>query len=156
MSIVGGMTVEAEPSRQHPFTCCCCVADGSRGAVWQNGVWHGSAYEAKGWLWIPSGGNSGTHWHSSTLAEPYGDQPVDVSRVRQWVVHFSTGDSYSGSPPVVQVFTSVTCGLLFIAGENAQLILVTVLKKSVLYLRICSTKQCYCALCILCSFHGNK
>ena len=29
-------------------------------------------------------------------------------------------------------------------------------ENSVLWLRICSIKQCYCALCIYCSFHGNK
>jgi len=29
----GGMAVEAEPSSQHCATCCCCVTDGSRGAV---------------------------------------------------------------------------------------------------------------------------
>jgi hypothetical protein len=32
----------------------------------------------------------------------------------------------------------------------------TMPKNSVLYLRICSIKQCYCAICIYCSFHGNK
>ena len=30
---VGGTVVEAEPSRQDSVTCCCCVTDGSRGAV---------------------------------------------------------------------------------------------------------------------------
>ena len=32
-----------------PIFCsfCCCVIDGSRGAVWQNNVWHGSVYVAK-------------------------------------------------------------------------------------------------------------
>ena len=33
---------------------CCCVTVGSRGAVWQNGNWHGSVYEAKGWDWVPT------------------------------------------------------------------------------------------------------
>jgi len=47
-----------------------------------------------------------------------GDQTLDVSTVRQWVVHFSSGDSNSGSPSVVQIFTSVACTLLFITGEN--------------------------------------
>ena len=49
---VGGMAVEDEHSHLHSTTCCCCVTDGSRGAVWRNGVWHGSAYEAKMWNWI--------------------------------------------------------------------------------------------------------
>ena len=30
---VGGMTAEVEPSQQYPITCCCCVTDGSTGAV---------------------------------------------------------------------------------------------------------------------------
>jgi len=30
---------------RYPATCWCRVTDGSRGAVWQNGVWHGSEYE---------------------------------------------------------------------------------------------------------------
>ena len=39
---------------------------------------------------------------------------------------------------------------------NVQLRVMTVLRNSVLYLRICSIKSCYCALCIHCCFHGNK
>jgi len=30
---VGGIAVEVKPSHQYPITFCCCVADGSRGAV---------------------------------------------------------------------------------------------------------------------------
>ena len=30
---VGSMAVEDEPSHQYPSACCCCVTDGSRGAV---------------------------------------------------------------------------------------------------------------------------
>ncbi|MEQ5146204.1 hypothetical protein ABN231_18085 [Proteus mirabilis] len=30
---VGGMAVEVEPSHQYSITFCCCVTDGSRGAV---------------------------------------------------------------------------------------------------------------------------
>ena len=43
---VGGMAVEIEPSYQYSITLCSHVADGNRGAAWQNGAWHGSAYEA--------------------------------------------------------------------------------------------------------------
>ena len=43
---------------------------------------------------------------------------------------FSNGDS--GSPALVQIFMSAACRLLFIAGENAQLMVVTTLKNSVL------------------------
>ena len=44
---VGGMAVEVEPSWKYFITFCCCATDGSRGAVWQNGVWHGHVSEAK-------------------------------------------------------------------------------------------------------------
>jgi len=53
------------------------------------------------------------------LLNIYGDQTVDVSTVRQWVVHFSSGDGHSRSPSVVQIFTRATCRLLFIACKNA-------------------------------------
>ena len=65
---VGGMAVQAEPS-QYPIACCCCVTDGSRGAVWQSGICHGSMDEAKVCHWIPPCGKNDTHWHSSTLTE---------------------------------------------------------------------------------------
>ena len=59
-----------------------------------------------------------THWH---LLNVSGDQPMDVSTVRGegYMVHFSSSDSGNGSPPLVQISTSVTCKLFFIAGENA-------------------------------------
>ena len=56
-----------------------------------------------------------------------GDLRVDMSTLRRWVVHFSSDNS--GSPLLVQVLTSTACRLLFIAGENAELVLLIVLKK---------------------------
>ena len=50
------------------------------------------------------------------LAEHLGrptNEPVDV---RQWVVHFNSSDS--GSPPLVQVFTSMASRFLFIASKK--------------------------------------
>ena len=38
--------------------------------------------------------------------------------MRWWVVHFSSGDS--GSPLLVQVVTSMACGLLFIAVDHVE------------------------------------
>ena len=65
----------------------------------------------------------------------FGDQTVDVSTGRQWAVRFSSGDSDRGAaPPLVQIFMSIACRLLFIAGEKASLMVVTMLKNSVLYL----------------------
>ena len=57
---------------------------------------------------------------------------MNMSTVRQWVVHFSSVDSDSGLLPLMQIFVSVACRLLFIAGENAELMDVTKLKNSVL------------------------
>ena len=115
----GGMAVEIESSRKYSITFCCCVTDGSRGAVWQNGVWHGSVYETMGWNWIPPCGKNGTHWH---LLNVYGDQTVNVGTMRQWVVHFSSGDNNSSGDNLHWCrffFTSTACRLLFISGENA-------------------------------------
>ena len=53
------------------------------------------------------------------LLNIYGDQTVGVRTVRQWVVYFSSGDTDSGSPSLVQIFLSRAYRLLFIAGENA-------------------------------------
>ena len=79
------------------------------------------------------------------LLNVYGDQRVDVSTLRLQMVHFSSCNSNSWSPLLLQIFMSTACRLLFIAGENAQLMVATMLKNSVLQLIICSVKQCYCA-----------
>jgi len=65
----GGAVVEAEPSHQYSVTFCCYVTDGSRRAIWQNGVWPGNVYEVKVWNWIPLCRKNGTRWHSLMLAE---------------------------------------------------------------------------------------
>lgn len=36
---------------------------------WQNGTWHGNAFEAKAWNWIPSWGQNSPRQHSLTLTE---------------------------------------------------------------------------------------
>ena len=58
----------------------------------------------------------------------YWGKTVDVNTVREWVVHLSSGDSDNGSPLLVQILMSVARRLIFEAGENAQLMVVTVLK----------------------------
>ena len=87
------MVVEVEPSHPHSITGCYCVTDGSRGAVWQIGVWHRTAYRAKVWHWISPCRKNSTLWHCQHLLNVYGDQTVDVSTVRLWVVHFTSGDT---------------------------------------------------------------
>jgi len=66
---VGDMAVEVEPSLQYSVKFCCRATDDSRGAVWQNCIWHGSVYEAKVCNWIPPCGKNWTQWHSSTHSE---------------------------------------------------------------------------------------
>lgn len=65
-----------------------------------------------------------------------------------------------GSPLLMQLGTSVACGLFFNTGKNAQLTEVMVFKCCVLqfiFLKtICSTTWCYCALCSCRSFHAIK
>ena len=68
---VGSMTVEVEPSHQYSIIFCCHVTDGSREAVWQNGVLHGSMYGAKGCHWNPPCTKNYTHWHPLMLAEHF-------------------------------------------------------------------------------------
>ena len=80
---VGGIAAGVEPSHQWPVTCCCCSTHGSRGAVWQNGIRHGSVDRAKGCYWIPPCGKtmSPTDIHQCMLNID-GDQTVDVSTMR--------------------------------------------------------------------------
>jgi len=47
-----------------------------------------------------------------------GDKLVDVSTVRQWVVHFSSNSSYSGSSLLMEVFMSVAFKFLFITDKT--------------------------------------
>ena len=135
---VGSLAVEVEPSHQYSVMFCCHETDSSSWAAWHNSAWHESTFEAQVCYWIPPCRNNCTHWHSSTPVNIYGDQTVDVSTARWWVVHFSRGNNNCGSPPLVQDVMSKACRLLFIAGKNAKLMVVTVLKISVLYLRVCS------------------
>ena len=53
-----------------------------------------------------------------------------MSTVRLWMVHFSSDNSRA--LPLVQILMSTACRLLFSAGENAELIVVTVVKNNVL------------------------
>jgi len=66
-------------------------------------------------LFVEKMASTDIHQHSLTV---YGDQAVDVSTVRRWVLRFSSGNSDSGSPPLGQIFTSRECRLFLITGEN--------------------------------------
>lgn len=51
---------------------------------------------------------------------------MDESTVKQGMVRFNSGDG--GSPLLVPILTRAACRLLFIADEDAQLMVVTMLK----------------------------
>lgn len=65
---------------------------------------------------------------------------MDMSTMRQWVAYFSS-DSNSISLLLVQIFMNAGCRLLFMAGEHAQVMGVTVLKNSVFSVSV------FCAFC---------
>ena len=113
---------DVEPSHQYPVTFCCCVTDGSREAVWQKGLWHGGACEAKVCHWIfTSGKKTCTHWHSLMLAdylwssnsECYHSEVVGGT-FQQWWQWCERQATFQTA-----MQTSAACRLLFIAGENA-------------------------------------
>jgi len=89
----GHMTVEVEPSQWYFITFCNQVTDCSRGAAWQNGIWHGSACKLERCHWIPPCGKKNAptdiHW---CLLNVHEDHTVDVSTVRWWMARFSSRD----------------------------------------------------------------
>ena len=95
---VGGMAVEIESSHQHSMTYCCCVTDGSREAVWQNGVWLASVYEAKEFHWILPCRKKLCPLILLDYCRIF-METMDVSTLRWWVVCFSSGDSEMKDKP---------------------------------------------------------
>ena len=115
---------------------------GQQRTVWQNDVWHGSAYEVKVWHWIPPWKkwhplifiNACEHLWSPNSGCEY-SETVGGAFQQWWQQHERQATFWKA----MQIFTSSTCRHLFMAAKNAQL-MVTMLKSSVLYLRICSIK----------------
>ena len=99
---VCGMAVEAEHSHQYTAKCCCRVVDGSREAVWHNGIWqvHMKQRCVIEFLHAEKMTPPDIHQYLLNIS---GDQAVDVSTVWQWVV---------------QIVMSMTCRLFLIAGKN--------------------------------------
>jgi len=135
-AVVSGLAVQVEPSHQYPITFCCQVTDGSRGALWHNTIWHGSACEEKcatEFLHAEKMAPTDIHWHLLNVCR---DQPVDlstVSTVRRWMGSFSSSNTESGS------HCSCRCLWVWHAGSCSSLVKMhsswwwlTVLKNSVL------------------------
>ena len=97
-------------------------------------------------------------WH---LLNIYRDQTVSVKTLRQWVVCFSSGNSDMKDKPHCRLpCTAVTSQneehLYQLMWAN-QLIVVTILKNIVLCIwEAALPNSVNCALCIGCSFHGNR
>jgi len=159
---VGGMAVEDEPSHQYPITCGC---------VWQvsaEGQSDKMASEMEAQMkqrcvtppCVLHVEKNGTYWHLSMLSGCLWRPNSRCEHSEGWAVCFSSGDRNVKARPC--------CGWRCIAvmpwnEEHLNqlihanwLIVVAKLRKSVLWLKICSIKQCCCALCICCQFHGNK
>ena len=66
-------------------------------------------------LYVKNIATSNIHLH---LPSVDGDRGCECN-VRWWVVHFSSGNSDSGSPSLVQILTNTACRLLFITDKNA-------------------------------------
>lgn len=75
----GGMAAEVEPSPQYSTEFCFCATDCSRRAFWQNGFWHGSAYETKVQNWITSCGKK-KKWNPLTFTGTY----WTFMKTKQW------------------------------------------------------------------------
>ena len=99
-----------------------------------------------------------THWHSSTLGEHLrrpnsGCEHTEAvgAAFQQWWRQYERQAMFQ---TVMQSFMSTACRLLFMAGDNAYgIMVVTILKNSVLYLRICSVKQYYYFWSSLCKYN---
>ena len=68
------------------------------------------------------------------LLNVYRDQIVDVSTVRQWMVHFRSDGGDKKYKTAVQILTKTEYRLLFTTGKNTKLMVVTMLENSVLFL----------------------
>ena len=136
---VGGMAVEVEHSHQYPITFCCHASNSSRGTMTK---WHLT------WKYRWSKRvslNSSMHkmWHPLTFSdtEHWWRPDSGCEHSEAVAVHFSSDNSEKLL--LVQTFTSEACRLLFIAGENAELMMVAMLKNSVFKVRTSSIKEHY-------------
>ena len=91
----GGMAVEVEVFHRPKFsiTLSCHVTDGSRVAVWQNVIWHGKKTKQWGgmeFLHADKMAPTDIHW---CMLKVCGDQNVEMSTLRWWVMHFNSGNS---------------------------------------------------------------
>ena len=149
---VGCLAVEVEPSHQYSIPFCCHVTDGSRGAVWHNGIWCGSVCERKVCHWISPRWKK---WHSLTSV----DACRKLMETKKWMRAQRGGRWWKpktgGRPHLCRFFYKygmqalVHCRQKCVANVDDYFEKQSFVDENL----IC---QCYCSLCIYCSFHGNK
>lgn len=138
---VGGTAVECEPSHQYSITCCCRVTDGSRGAVWHMASDMEVRMKQRCVTELLHERKNGSHWHSMTLADwlwRSNSRKLDcVGNIFLEMV-LSQQLWNRGSPPTGADISKCTMQALVHHGESAELMVATVVKSSVLELRMCS------------------
>lgn len=88
------MSVEVRPSHWYSTTFCCYTAYGSRGADWQNDIWHGRAYKGKVRNWISPRGKNAlfSSWGSKIASDSFlsipdkvfTGRPIGIYRKKSW------------------------------------------------------------------------
>jgi len=113
------MAVEAEPSHQYSIARCCMwhmAAEEHSDTLLPDTEVHLKQRHVIEFLHAEIIALIEIHWH---LLNIYGDQTVDLSTVRWWVLHFSSGDGVSESPPRVHIVMSTACWQKCIANGFA-------------------------------------
>lgn len=144
---VGGMAVASIPTNilLHAVAMKRMAAQGSlseRRLMWKCG-W------SKG---VPLNSFKQKKWHPDIhqwLQNVYRAYTVDVSIQRQWVMHFSSGNSDIWSSLFVPMYINAAWRLSFLATENAWQAVVTVLKYSVLAWKFLYQIVLLCSLYLL-------
>ena len=123
---------------QYPVTCCCCVTDGSRGAVWHSGGWSkGVSLNSSMWKKWHALAIINCCWPSwQRLNSGCEHREVLSSVFQQWREQVS---SASGDCCKHGMQALVPCKWKSISNSSD-----------------CVEKESYCALCTTGNFHANN
>jgi len=113
-------------------------------------------------IWREGASLNSSTWKKTALIDIHWCLLNVEMETKQWMsAHFGGGWCISAVVTATVVMSTGTyfckCSMLVLVDhwQNALLMMVTMLKSSVLWLRICSIKLHYCVLCICCIFYGN-
>jgi len=128
-----GMVVVVEPSHQHSVTFCCHVTEGSRGAVWQNGVCHRSVWTRgvslnssmwKKWYPLTFINACWTLTETKQCLCEHSEVVVGGAFQQWWQWHERQAMFWSA----MSISTGAAHRFFFITGENTSLMVVPMLK----------------------------